>query len=107
MNVARRASFSLGVSGINFRSLGILNLVSLVGIARLFDGVDIQKFPCCFGAGKFFNQPGRSLQPALHPEIAADVSESVLERVCIPDADAVALLESLVQASLRRLVFVK
>src|SRR6185503_17767504 len=106
MNVARRAPFSLGVSGINFRRLGILNLVSLIGIACLFDRVNIQKFSGCFSAGKFFYQPRGSLQPTLHTEITADIRESVLERICIPNADAVALLESFVLASLRQLVLV-
>ena len=71
MNVARGAPFSLDLRRLNFRSLSVFDLVSFVGIARLFDGVDVQ-------SSRVASAPGSSLI-----SLAARVSQS-LTRSSLP-----------------------
>ena len=77
---------------LDLRRLRVFNLVGFVRIARLFAGVDIEKFSGGGGAWQFFDQLARSRQPVADAQLAADISKRILQRIGIPDADAVSLL---------------
>src|SRR6185369_14603354 len=93
MNVARRTAFLLDSFVFEFNYLGVLDVVGDVSVAIVRARIDIQQLFRCRGAGKIGEEFVRASQPRTHTQITADIRERVLERISIPETDAVTILQ--------------
>ena len=95
MNIARRATLLLDAFLFELCGFGVLDVVGNVGVAIVCARIDVQEFFRRECARKIGVQLEGTREPCAHAQLAADVRKGILERVGIPKADAITILQTL------------
>src|SRR5205085_4984677 len=95
MNITRRTPLSFSAFFLELCCFGVLEVVSNVSIAILRAGIDIQDLFCRCRSGKIGEQFMRASEPSGDCQVTADVCKCILERVSVPEADAVPVLQTM------------
>ncbi len=95
MNVTRRTPLLLDAFLIEFRCFSIYEVVGDVPVAVVRARIDIENLLRRRSAGKVRVEFVRAREPRTHRQVAADICKRILERVGVPNTDAVAILQTI------------